>query len=74
MVAILMMSAILAANLGLLKIKIFWNKDYDVVISVHDFTSKIVSRDSNYVVDMVMWPKFGNSSISMKEVTLTSIL
>ena len=73
MVAILMMSAILA-NLGLLKIKIFWNKDYDVVISVHDFTSKIVSRDSNYVVDMVMWPKFGNSSISMKEVTLTSIL
>ena len=73
MVAILMMSAILA-NLGLLKIKIFWNKDYDVVISVHDFTSKIVSRDSNYVVDMAMWPKFGNSSISMKEVTLTSIL
>ena len=44
------------------------------MISVHDFTSKIVSRDSNYVVDMVMWPKFGNSSISMKEVTLTSIL
>ena len=28
--------------------------------------SKILSRDSNYVEDMVMWPNFGNSSISMR--------
>ena len=68
-----MMSAKLATP-GLFKIKIFWNKGYDVIIPVYDVTSKIVSRDSNYIVDMVMWPKFGNSSISMREVIITSIL
>ena len=25
-------------------------------------------RDTNYIVDVVMWPKFGNSSISMEVV------
>ena len=73
MVAILMMSAKMA-TLGLLKIKVFWNKGYDVIISVHDVTNKILSRDSNYIIDVVMWPKFGNSSISMREVIITSIL
>ena len=73
MVTILMMSAKMA-TLGLLKIKVFWNKGYDVIISVHDVTNKILSRDSNYIVDVVMWPKFGNSSISMREVIITSIL
>ena len=58
----------------LLKIKVFWNKGHDIIISVHDVTSKILSRDSNYIVDVVMWPKFGNSSISMREVIITSIL
>ena len=62
------------ASLGLLKIKVFWNKGYDVIISVHDVTNKILSRNSNYIVDVVMWPKFGNSSISMGEVIITSIL
>ena len=62
------------ATLGLLKIKIFWNKGYDVIISVHDVTNKILSLDSYYIVDMVKWPKFDNSSISMREVILTSIL
>ena len=73
MVEFLMMSAKLA-TLGLLKIKVFWNKGYDVIISVHDVTNKILSRDSNYIVDVVMWPKFGNSSISMREVIIRSIL
>ena len=73
MVTILMMSAKMA-TLGLLKIKVFWNKGYDVIISVHDVTNKILSRDSNYIVDVVMWPKFGNSSISVREVIITSIL
>ena len=73
MVTILMMSAKMA-TLDLLKIKVFWNKDYDVTISVHDVTSKILSRDSNYIVGVVMWPEFGNSSISMREVIITSIL
>ena len=68
-----MMSAKMA-TLGLLKIKVFWNKGYDVIIFVHDVTNKILSRDSNYIVDVVMWPKFGNSSISMKEIIITSIL
>ena len=70
MVAILMMSAKLA-SLGLLRIKAFWNKGYDVIISVHDVTNKILSRDSNYIVDVVMWPKFGNSSISIREVIIS---
>ena len=46
MVTILMMSAKMA-TLGLLKIKVFWNKGYDVIISVNDVTNKTLSRDSN---------------------------
>ena len=57
-----------------IKTKVFWNKGYDVNISVHGVTTKILSRDSNYIVDVVMWPKFGNSSISMWEVFINSIL
>ena len=60
------------AALVLLKIKVFWNNIYDVIISVHDVTNKTLSRDSNYIVDVVMWPKFG--SISMREIIITSIL
>ena len=55
-------------TLGLLKTKIFWNKGYDVIISVHDITDKLLSRDSNYVVDVAMWPTFGKCSISMWEM------
>ena len=73
MVTILMMSAKMATP-GLLKIKVFWNKGYDVIMPVHDATNKILWRDSNYNVDVVMWPKFGNSSSSMREVSITSIL
>ena len=59
---------------GLLKITVFWNKGYDVIISVHDVTNKILLRDSNYIVDVVMWPKFSNSSSSIREVIITSNL
>ena len=45
MVTTLMMSAKMA-TLGLLKIKVFWNKGYDVIIYVHDVTNKILSGDS----------------------------
>ena len=55
MVRILMMS-LKFATLVLLKREVFWNKGYDVVISVHDVTNKILSRCSNYIVDVVMWP------------------
>ena len=54
-----MMSAKMATP-GLLKITVFWNKGYEIIISVDDVTNKILSRDSNYIVDVFMWPKFGN--------------
>ena len=73
MVAILMMSA-KVATLGLLKLEVFWNKGYDVMIYVHDVINQILSRDSNYIADAVMWPKFGSSSIHMREVIITSIV
>ena len=68
-----MMSAKMA-TLGLLKIMVFQNKGYEVITSVHYVTNKVLSSDSNYLVDVVMWPKFGNSGISMREVIITSIL
>ena len=62
------------AKMATLKITVFWNKGYDVIIPVNDVTNKFLSRDSNYIIDVFMWPKFGNSSISMREVFTTSIL
>ena len=50
-----MMTAKMATP-GLLKTMVFWNKGYDVVIPVHDVTKKILSHNSNYIVDVVMWP------------------
>ena len=70
MVGILMMLAKLA-TLGLFKTKVFWNKGCDVTSPVQDITNKILSRDSNYIIDVVMWPKIGNSSIFMREVIIT---
>ena len=52
MVVILMMSAKLTA-LGLLKIKVFWNKGHEVMVSFHDVTNKILSRKSNYITDVI---------------------
>ena len=60
---------------GLLKIKAFWKKVYDVIIFVNDAINKILSRDSNYNVNVVVkWPKFGNSSIFVRDVIITLIL
>ena len=67
-----MMSAKMATP-GLLKIKIFWKKGDNVIISVYDVINKILSRDSNYNVNVVMWPRFNSSSIFMSEVIITSI-
>ena len=61
-VTILMMSAKMATP-DFLKIKVFWNKNYDV-------SNKILSRDWHYIVDEVMWPKFGKFSISLREVII----
>ena len=73
MFTILMMSAKIA-TLGLLKIRVFWNKGYNVIIFAHDVINKILSRDSSYIADVVILPKFGNSRISIREVIITSIL
>ena len=54
------------ASLGLIKTNVFWNKVYDGIISVHDVTSKILWRESNDIVDLVMWPKLGNSNLYEK--------
>ena len=62
------------ATLDLLKIKLFWNKNSDVIVSVYDVTNKIVPCDSYYIVDVIMRPKFGNSSTYIREVVMTSIL
>ena len=67
-----MMSAKLATQ-GPLKIKIFKNKGCDVITVDYGVTRKILSRDSNHIVDIVISANFGNSSISVREV-ITSIL
>ena len=73
MATILMMSAKMATPC-LLKKGVFWNKGYDVITFAHEVINKFLSRISNYIVDAVMWLKFGNCSISMRKVILASIL
>ena len=48
-----MMSAKMA-TLDLLKTKISWNKSYDITIFVHDVTHKVLSLESNYIIDVAM--------------------
>ena len=79
MATILTISAKMAP-LGFLKQNTFCNKVYDVKIVLHDSTNKDLSSESDCIVDVVMWLKygvmwlsFGNSGISMREV-ITSIL
>ena len=69
MVTILIMSA----KMGTL-INVFWKRVYEVIISVNDVNKKIFLRESNYIVDVAMGPKFGNYSTSMTEVIKTSFL
>ena len=63
MVKIFMKSANLATP-GQSKLKILKNKGHGVIVLVHDVTNKILSRELNYIVDVVMWPKFGNCNIT----------
>ena len=58
-----MMPATLATP-AFLKIEIFQNKGYDVIILDYDVNNKILSGNSNYIVDVIMC-----SSISIREVT-----
>ena len=45
-----------------------------IYISVHDVINKFLSRDSNYIIYGVMWPRFRYWSSSMRKVIITSIL
>ena len=40
----------------------------------YDVTNKTLSPDLSYIIDALIWPKFGNSSISIGEVIITSLL
>ena len=53
MIPILMMSAKLGAP-GLLKVTVFRKKHYEVIVSTNNFTSKILTCDSNKNIDTVM--------------------
>ena len=48
-----MMSAKMTTQ-GLLKITVFLNNGYDVIIFVDEVTNKILSYNSNYIVDAFM--------------------
>ena len=73
MVGILRISAKLS-TLSLLKIKAFWYKGYDAIYSVHNATKRILSLDSNHIVNVVIWQKFDNSSIIMRKIIITLIV
>ena len=47
------MSAKLAPP-GLLKVRVFCSEGYDIISSVHDVNNKILLRDSNYILDLIM--------------------
>ena len=54
-VVIILMMSVKMATPGLLKITVFLNKGHDVIIPVDDVTNKVLSCDSNYIVNMSMW-------------------
>ena len=61
MVAILILLAKLGPP-GFLKKKVFWNKGYEVIIFAYAVGNNILSRNSNYIVDLVvMWLKFSKN-------------
>ena len=49
-------------------------KEILMVICVHNVTNKILSQDSNYIVDMVMLQKIGNSSSSNLNEVIKAVL
>ena len=63
MVTILKLSEKMAAQ-NLPQIKVIWHKGSHGTIFVHDVRIKILSPD--YIADVVMGLKFGNSSIYMR--------
>ena len=54
--------------LGLLKT--FLKKGFNVITFVHDVTGKILSRDSNNIVDVVISPKLQREKLERSSPTL----
>ena len=73
-VILILMMLVKFATLGFLEKQVFWNKVYDIIMWVCEVVNKILLRDSNYIASKTLGPKFGNSSISVKEVIITLIL
>ena len=48
------MMPVILTTPDLFKIKIFLNKGYGVIISIHDATNKILSSSSNYLVEVAI--------------------
>ena len=57
---------------SLLRSTVFWKKVSEIY--VHDISNKILLCDSNHIAGLVMWSKFANSSIFLKEVIVTFTL
>ena len=53
---------------------VFWSKGHYVIYYFYDVINIISSHESNYIMYVLMWPKFGNSRICIREVIITSIL
>ena len=63
-----MLSAKMAAE-NFLKRKLFLNNSYDVIVSAHDVSNKILSRDSNYIVILSCDQSLVTLSISMTSIS-----
>ena len=68
--------------LGLLKIKVFWNQGYYVISSVLDVTIKILLRNSNHIVHVVislaalafLWEKLSKPQFCKASIWKTNFL
>ena len=56
-------------TLGFFKIKVFRNIGYDLIISVYDTIKKNLSRDSNFILDAVMWQSLVNLGLLRKKLS-----
>ena len=63
-----MLSAKMAAQ-NFLKRKLFLNNSYDVIVSAHGVSNKILSRDSNYIVILSCDQSLVTLSISMTSIS-----
>ena len=63
-----MLPAKMAAQ-NFLKRKLFLNNSYDVIVSAHGVSNKILSRDSNYIVILSCDQSLVTLSISMTSIS-----